>query len=311
MEKFPNFEDGMYLEACHFTDLNQYYEAVLKKIRQSIGFGLMTGAPFTLRAIHDNGKIYICLDAIQAFLQDGSYIHLNADEPAALPQMEISVQAGVVYEIYVQADPNQTVTVGAPDPTTFRHPFVAQKWDLVAEKKIGTTKSIPNRFKIGELTETGLSDTYIIASLRSDGSALLKKQHQFWLEQLEKIRQTASMLLRLGNPFKTIFAQMLIQQLVVTKTTFEYDLPLKPPKAFVIYFGNLANLLETFMNGYPEIFAKTPLRTSAHHFLAKINNEMLEDINCAKSLIDHLLAHLLMTLNDLNQADPADIGGTW
>lgn len=317
----------MKLTAEHFQHLEDSLEDNVRDLRAltveaNEGFGLLPYGSFQLNAIQGElpGSVRLRLNSCRAVLPGGYRVEILPENiqtlqiPLEPPFTDFVPNPGARYWIYLVLGSKRR-PVGIPQSRPIRHPYLAPDYHiecLPMEKLAGLQSIGPNRMKIGEWYNGGLVEGYIPASICIKGIPLLEKWHQYFITQVENIVRISTQIaheFRTRDSSRLAFVQNLALHLRASSGYFRIALPSLSPFHTVVYFIDLAGLVEGLFETLDRDFVRNTLKDgqinglrASLQELLKMKNISFEEMALNFVIVQRFLESLILTLQNLVQS---------
>ena len=296
IKSFPIYwENGMKLSADHFQHLENSIEDAIRDSRSSAiqsnaGFGLLPYSPFEIQNAQGVSpqSVRVILNACRAIMPGGYRVEILPENiqkvqlPARAPFVEFVPSSGSRYHIYLTLNEQNKISVGVPQTRPIRLPYLCHDYSLecIPQTKMSAVQNLaPNRMKIAEWTNGKIVEGYIPPTLSVKGFSLLEKWYQFLQNQLENIVRLSVHVInenRKKDVARADFCIPIVNYIRGSKGYYKWKLPNESPLHLVVYFGNLAGLVEGLLDSSDRDFVRNQLKNGQLNSLRSNTLDLLK-----------------------------------
>ena len=163
--------------------------------------------------------------------------------------------------------------------------------------------------KIGEWQESKMVEGYIPPTLSVKGFPLLERWHQFFKDQSENIVRFAARVIneyRRRDPARAEFCNPIVNYIRGAKAYYKWQLPNESPIHLIVFFGNLAGIVEGLLETCDRDFVRNQLKNGQLHGINTTIQELLkpaaipqEEMAISILAIQKFIASLISVLQHL------------
>lgn len=323
---FPiHWENGMKLSASHFQHLEDSIEDNTRDGRAlgllaNGGFGLIPYSPFRLQNAQGSTpqSVKIVLNACRAFLPGGFRVEILPENiqqlqlPSEAPYVEFTPSQGVRYHLFLSVDEKERKPAGKPQTHPIRYPYLIHDYQLecIPQERLSAAQNLAsNRMKIAEWQNGKVIEGYIPPTLSINGFPLLEKWYEFLQNQLGNMIRISLQVIhehRRKDPARAAFCMPIVHHIRSTQGYYKWALPTQSPIHLLVYFGNLAGLVQGLIETSDRDFIRTQLKDGDKHNLKHTCQELLkmksppvENVAIGISKAKKFTEALLLTLQSL------------
>ena len=315
----------MKLSADHFQHLENSIEDANQDIRATAllaiqGFGLLPYSPFEVQSAQGNSpnSVRVIVNACKAIMPGGYRVEIvpeniqNHQIPGRAPFVEFVPNPGVRYHLYLTVNEQKRIPSGIPQTRPIRHPFLSHDYQLecIPQNRISAVQNLaPNRMKIAEWQDGKVIDGYIPPMLAIKGYQLMEKWYQFLQNQLENIVRIGVHVIneqRKKDKARSEFCIPIVNYIRGSQGYFKWMLPNQSPIWLVVYFGDLAGLVEGLIESSDRDFVRNQLNNGQINNLRSNALEVLkpsvipqEEIAIVIGSIQRFVSSLISTFQGL------------